>query len=628
MINVLIFKTKTFNNNDIVLGDSNILGDVNGDGKINTYDYIVVRKYILNTQSLTTEEKLRADVNRDNKISSIDYMAIKKSILYNKPIGTIDSQVTDYKITFNANGGNVSINSKSIKKGVKYGDLPNPTRNGYRFIGWFTKPDASFDANYYSNTYADLKKTFGNDYKSLLNHWLDYGKMEGRICSPYYRNHLSIYNNNGNETLYANWVSINDFYSNTNWNKYSITYSSSVPLKGTIIYNSSNYGEIKETFFLEASGNGIFTSYINYWINGNVATGIKSFVVEDFKGNQVNVNDIRLYMDSTANDLLNKYSHTGKDYNSKTVFIKNSYLTLGISLEWGGSVTYLSGTSKTFNNKIANQNIVNTWDAGREIQDSLYGNANYNGKSFGPIGSYNPVQAGNTNNNKNNGSKIINISINEKKDTITIISRPLLWSINNSDYIRNHANEYSGYASDGYIYQTYKLVNNKVEFSHSYIDFSDNYSNYYNCSGHGCPFGEVPVIYATANLNVLKYKDIITGENTTVTKNSTFDDPTHKVKIVRARYAGLYNQENQGIGMYIRNLESYSNYNNYGSMIYFHSNFYFIGSSSSSSKSGDTVMLHLLNHIKYSKAKRIVLPSVVFVLGSYNDLENLSSVYK
>ena len=80
--------------------------------------------------------------------------------------------------------------------------------------------------------------------------------------------------------------------------------------------------------------------------------------------------------------------------------------------------------------------------------------------------------------------------------------------------------------------------------------------------------------------------------------------------------------------MYIRNLESYSNYNNYGSMIYFHSNFYFIGSSSSSSKSGDTVMLHLLNHIKYSKAKRIALPSVVFVLGSYNDLENLSGVYK
>lgn len=37
-----------------------------------------------------------------------------------------------------------------------------------------------FDANYYSSTYADLKKAFGTDKKKLLNHYYVYGQKEGR----------------------------------------------------------------------------------------------------------------------------------------------------------------------------------------------------------------------------------------------------------------------------------------------------------------------------------------------------------------------------------------------------------------------------------------------------------------
>lgn len=37
-----------------------------------------------------------------------------------------------------------------------------------------------FDANYYSNTYADLKKAFGTDKKKLLNHYYEYGQKENR----------------------------------------------------------------------------------------------------------------------------------------------------------------------------------------------------------------------------------------------------------------------------------------------------------------------------------------------------------------------------------------------------------------------------------------------------------------
>ena len=40
---------------------------------------------------------------------------------------------------FNANGGELSINSKEITKGNKYGDLPIPTKTEYTFLGWYTE---------------------------------------------------------------------------------------------------------------------------------------------------------------------------------------------------------------------------------------------------------------------------------------------------------------------------------------------------------------------------------------------------------------------------------------------------------------------------------------------------------
>lgn len=41
----------------------------------------------------------------------------------------------------------------------------------------------TFDAEYYANTYADVKSALGTDEKALLNHYVTYGRNEGR--SPY-----------------------------------------------------------------------------------------------------------------------------------------------------------------------------------------------------------------------------------------------------------------------------------------------------------------------------------------------------------------------------------------------------------------------------------------------------------
>lgn len=56
-------------------------GDVNGDGKISSVDYVMVKNHILNIKRIKGSKSLSADVNFDKKISSIDYVMIKNHIL-------------------------------------------------------------------------------------------------------------------------------------------------------------------------------------------------------------------------------------------------------------------------------------------------------------------------------------------------------------------------------------------------------------------------------------------------------------------------------------------------------------------------------------------------------------------
>ena len=47
---------------------------------------------------------------------------------------------TTSTVRFNANGGTVLLRYKSVLQGMRYRDLPAPTRPGYHFLGWYTKP--------------------------------------------------------------------------------------------------------------------------------------------------------------------------------------------------------------------------------------------------------------------------------------------------------------------------------------------------------------------------------------------------------------------------------------------------------------------------------------------------------
>jgi len=55
-----------------------LLGDVNSDGSINQYDYILVKRHYFGTYSLSATESVLADVNRDKRINQYDYVLIKR----------------------------------------------------------------------------------------------------------------------------------------------------------------------------------------------------------------------------------------------------------------------------------------------------------------------------------------------------------------------------------------------------------------------------------------------------------------------------------------------------------------------------------------------------------------------
>ena len=56
-------------------------GDVNGNNKIDSGDYVIIRKYLLKQITLNSGELARADANGDGKVNSMDYIVIRKTII-------------------------------------------------------------------------------------------------------------------------------------------------------------------------------------------------------------------------------------------------------------------------------------------------------------------------------------------------------------------------------------------------------------------------------------------------------------------------------------------------------------------------------------------------------------------
>lgn len=60
------------------------VGDVNFDGKVDKYDYMLIKRAVLGTYELSEAEKVAADINQDGVVDKYDYILAKQIVLGTK----------------------------------------------------------------------------------------------------------------------------------------------------------------------------------------------------------------------------------------------------------------------------------------------------------------------------------------------------------------------------------------------------------------------------------------------------------------------------------------------------------------------------------------------------------------
>ena len=75
-------------------------------------------------------------------------------------------------VTFDPNGGTVTETTRNVAKGKKICTLPEPKKQGYEFIGWYTEPSGGEEIS---------KNTIINEDKTYYAHWkiINYAEING-----------------------------------------------------------------------------------------------------------------------------------------------------------------------------------------------------------------------------------------------------------------------------------------------------------------------------------------------------------------------------------------------------------------------------------------------------------------
>lgn len=103
---------------------------------INNYETYEGITYCININTLSEQGYLNKKI-KDENLNDINTSKNVKLVYHNAKFDydVVDS-CTYYTVTFDANGGNVDIDSKEVIENSVYGTLPTPTRAGYTFMGW------------------------------------------------------------------------------------------------------------------------------------------------------------------------------------------------------------------------------------------------------------------------------------------------------------------------------------------------------------------------------------------------------------------------------------------------------------------------------------------------------------
>ena len=282
-----------------------------------------------------------------------------------------------------------------------------------------------------------------------------------------------------------------NYNSTSAFNRYEVIYTSDSYVSGVATFTDGS----TEEFFLEPSSNGIFSSYIDGFLEDNSYSEISSiqFTTLDKEFGTFELVSLNTTYVTDPGD---------------TVYFENIYYKMGISLASGGVVSELYDNdndvyARTYKDSSGNDitqidykdkltenygeshtnesdevNLINTYDQGRYLQQSYYGTGDkpyveseYNNAEW----PYNPVQGGNV---IGEASKIIDYKITDTY--VYIKARPLDWAKWSDDYAAKDATDvYEAEWGDDYITDTYveawyyflgqgdtiKVTNRKVDYS-------------------------------------------------------------------------------------------------------------------------------------------------------------------
>lgn len=202
-------------------------------------------------------------------------------------------------------------------------------------------------------------------------------------------------------------------------------------------------------------------------------------------------------------------------------------------------------------------NLINNFDAGRQIQQSWYakvgnddGTANngyaraycYTGSDIGQYWPYNPVQAGDV---VSNPSQIIDFEVNEGKNYIYVKSRAMDWA-KGYDASTNCANAVEGGVTTKSYMENYYRLNDDgtLVVNNSFIDWN-GFTNMESCDYASI---ELPAVYPVHTLNYYVsylYDDAWNGNNSTLTYDKTLTSWTKYPYIQNVSGIGTFDTEAQ-----------------------------------------------------------------------------------
>ena len=317
-----------------------------------------------------------------------------------------------------------------------------------------------------------------------------------------------------------------------NFNRFSLGYTSTQPLYGTITY-SLNGQAVTDDFYLEA-GTDTFSCVISQYLNGKKGTDIIGMTFKTCNG-------------QTAEFAL--CAMTAQDYpvygvGADTYYIENDRYKLGIRLIWGGGINYLEDKESPVKRL---KNLVNQADTGRLIQQSYYGvqqNAQYTPSKYnGSTWCYNPVQGGDV---AQNHSRIIDIVVTDY--SVYVKSQPMDWAKDNS-------------ITPSYMENTYTVYSDRIQVDNRFVDFSG--------WTHRSTHQELPAFYTVSYLSRFSlYNGTKPWTNDTMSyrddlgfwgDSTYYNDCTFLLKNSNTEtWCAWTNPDKDfGIGLYVPNVDSY-----------------------------------------------------------------------